>query len=222
VKIDHRTVGVFEENCYLLADEQAGRGVLIDPGDEADQVIAMIRAANVTLDAIWLTHAHIDHIGAIAGVRRAYDVPVLLHPRDLPYYRELSARAAQMYGIDFEQPEGPDAELADGQELQCGDLRFTVMHVPGHAPGLVAFNGHGVSFGGDLLFAGSIGRTDLPGGDGAAMSASLRDRILPLADETVVLPGHGPATTIGRERATNPYLAEAAAGSGPAPSGRGL
>ena len=92
----------------------------------------------MTLDAIWLTHAHIDHIGAIAGVRRVFDVPVLLHPRDLPYYRELSARAAQMYGIDFEQPDGPDAELTEGQELRCGDLRFTVMHVPGHAPGLVA------------------------------------------------------------------------------------
>lgn len=206
MKIDHRTVGVFEENCYLLADEQAGRGVLIDPGDEGDQLIAMVRAANLTLDAIWLTHAHIDHIGAIAAVRRVYDVPVLLHPRDLPYYRELSARAAQMYGIDFEQPEGPDAELADGQELQCGDLRFTVMHVPGHAPGLVAFNGDGVSFGGDLLFAGSIGRTDLPLGNPVDMNASLERYVSELPDQTAVYPGHGPRTTLERERRTNPFL----------------
>jgi len=206
VKIDHRTVGVFEENCYLLSDEQAGHGVLIDPGDEPEQILAMVRAANVTLDAIWLTHAHIDHIGAIAGVRRVFDVPVLLHPRDLPYYRDLSARAAQVYGIDFEQPEGPDAELADGQELLCGDLRFTVMHVPGHAPGLVAFNGHGVSFGGDLLFAGSIGRTDLPLGNPAEMNASLERYASELPGETIVYPGHGPRTTLERERRTNPFL----------------
>jgi len=210
VKIDQRTVGVFEENCYLLSDEQVGHGVLIDPGDEPEQILAMVRAANVTLDAIWLTHAHIDHIGAIAGVRRVFDVPVLLHPRDLPYYRDLSARAAQMYGIDFEQPEGPDAELADGQELQCGDLRFTVMHVPGHAPGLVAFNGHGVSFGGDLLFAGSIGRTDLPLGDPSDMNASLARYTGALADDVVVYPGHGPSTSIGREKRTNPFLLGAA------------
>ena len=206
MRIDHRTVGVFEENCYLLADEQAGRGVLIDPGDEAEQLIAMVRAANVTLDAIWLTHAHIDHMGAIVGVRRVYDVPVLLHPRDLPYYRELSARSAQMYGIDFEQPEGPDADLSHGEELRCGALRFTVMHVPGHAPGLVAFNVHGVSFGGDLLFAGSIGRTDLPLGNPAEMTASLERYVAALPPETVVYPGHGPRTTLERERRSNPFL----------------
>jgi len=206
VKIDHRTVGVFEENCYLLADEQSGRGVLIDPGDEADRLLAMVRAADVTLDAIWLTHAHIDHIGAVAAVRREFDVPVLLHPLDLPYYRELSARAAQMYGIDFEQPDGPDAELTEGQELHCGELRFTVMHVPGHAPGLVTFNGHGVSFGGDLLFAGSIGRTDLPLGNPADMNASLERYASTLTGETIVYPGHGPHTTLERERRTNPFL----------------
>ena len=133
----------------------------------------MIRASGATLDAVWLTHAHVDHIGAVAEVKRQFDVPIYLHPLDLPYYAQLSARAAVMYGIDFEQPEGPDHELADGQELSCGALRFTVMHVPGHAPGLVAFTGHGVSFGGDLLFAGSIGRTDLPLGSPADMSASL-------------------------------------------------
>lgn len=210
MRIDHRTVGVFEENCYLLADEETSRGVLIDPGDEADRILAMVQESRVTLDAIWLTHAHVDHIGAVAAVKRRFDVPVYLHPLDLPYYTRLSALAAEMYGIDFEQPDDPDAALSNGQHLRCGTLEFAVMHVPGHAPGLVTFTGHGVSFGGDLLFAGSIGRTDLPLGDAAEMNASLARYTRELPDETKVYPGHGPATTIGREKRTNPFLLGAA------------
>ena len=210
MRVEHRTVGVFEENCYLLADDETGRGVLINPGDEGDRVIDMVQDAGVTLDAIWLTHAHIDHIGAVAAVTRRFDVPVLLHPLDLPYYTRLSARAAEMYGIEFEQPEDPDEALADGQRLRCGRLEFEVMHVPGHAPGLVAFTGHGISFGGDLLFAGSIGRTDLPLGNAADMTASLTRYTSALPDETKVYPGHGPATTIAREKRTNPFLLGAA------------
>lgn len=210
MRIDQRTVGPFEENCYLVVDEASGRGVLVDPGDEGDRIVEMVSASGATLDAVWLTHAHVDHIGAVAAVRRKFDVPVHLHPLDLPYYSQLSARAAVMYGIDFEQPDGPDRELAEGQELECGALRFTVMHVPGHAPGLVAFSGHGVSFGGDLLFAGSIGRTDLPLGSPADMTASLARYAATLPDETIVYPGHGPATTIGREKSTNPFLLGAA------------
>jgi hydroxyacylglutathione hydrolase len=210
VKIDHRTVGVFEENCYLLTDDETHRAVLIDPGDEGGRILEMVENAGVVLDAIWLTHAHIDHIGAVAAVKRRFDVPVHLHPLDLPYYTRLSAKAAEMYGIDFEQPDGPDAELADGQEIACGALRFQVMHVPGHAPGLVAFTGHGVSFGGDLLFAGSIGRTDLPLGNPADMTASLARYTGALADDIVVYPGHGPLTSIGREKRTNPFLLGAA------------
>jgi glyoxylase-like metal-dependent hydrolase (beta-lactamase superfamily II) len=208
--ISSTTVGVFEENCYLVIDETTMRAVLIDPGDEPDRILEMVRAADVTLDAIWLTHAHIDHIGAVAAVVRELGAPVYLHPLDLPYYLQLSARAAVMYGIDFEQPEGPDRQLADGDALECGSLRFEVMHVPGHAPGLVAFTGHGVSFGGDLLFAGSIGRTDLPLGSPADMMASLERYTGALADEIVVYPGHGPATTIGREKQSNPFLLSAA------------
>ena len=204
--IDQRTVGVFEENCYLLTDDETNRAVLIDPGDEGDRILEMVTGAGVTLDAIWLTHAHIDHIGAVAAVKRRFDVPVYLHPLDLPYYTRLSARAAEMYGIDFEQPDGPDEELAEGQELSCGSLRFKVMHVPGHAPGLVAFTGNGVSFGGDLLFAGSIGRTDLPLGNPSDMNASLVRYTGALADDVVVHPGHGPSTDIGSEKRTNPFL----------------
>lgn len=205
MRIDHRTVGVFEENCYLVWDENARRGVLIDPGDEAAVIVDMVTRADVTLEAIWLTHAHIDHIGAVAEIVRRYAVPVFLHPLDLPYYTRLSARAAEMYGIDFEQPEGPDGELADGDVVRTAGLAFDVMHVPGHAPGLVSFNGQGVAFSGDLLFAGSIGRTDLPLASPTDMDASL-ERIASLPDDTIVYPGHGPQTTIGREKRTNPFL----------------
>ena len=206
MKIDVRTVGPFQENCYLVIDESTNHAVLIDPGDEGDRLVGMVRDSGATLDAIWLTHAHIDHIGGIAEVRRHYDVPVHLHPLDLPYYTQLSARAAQMYGVAFEQPEGPDVELADGDVLSCGALRFTVMHVPGHAPGLVSFNGHGVALSGDLLFAGSIGRTDLPLCNPFDMDASLA-RFAELPVETVVYPGHGEGTTLGEEKRSNPFLA---------------
>ncbi len=205
MKILSRTVGPFQENSYLIVDETTGRGVLVDPGDDADTLLEMIASAGVTLDAIWLTHAHIDHIGAIEAVRRVHPVPVHMHPADRPYYDELSARAAIMYGVPFEQPTAPCTDLTDGTEVACGSLRFTVAHVPGHAPGHVTFTGHGVSVAGDLLFAGSIGRTDLPLCDPRAMDASLA-RIAELDDATVVYPGHGPATTIGAERQSNPFL----------------
>jgi hydroxyacylglutathione hydrolase len=205
VKIDVRTVGPFQENCYLVVDEATNRAVLIDPGDDGERLVRMVRESGAELDAIWLTHAHIDHIGGIAEVRRHYDVPVHLHPLDLPYYTQLSARAAQMYGVAFEQPEGPHAELADGDVLSCGALRFTVMHVPGHAPGLVSFNGHGVALSGDLLFAGSIGRTDLPLSSPFDMDASL-NRFSALPAETLVYPGHGAPTTLEEEKRSNPFL----------------
>ena len=166
----------------------------------------MVRASGADLEAIWLTHAHIDHIGGIAEVRRHFDVPVHLHPLDLPYYTQLSARAAQMYGVSYEQPDGPHHELAEGDVLTCGTLKFTVMHVPGHAPGLVSFNGEGCAFSGDLLFAGSIGRTDLPLSNPFDMDASL-DRIGTLPADTKVFPGHGEATTIAEEKRSNPFLA---------------
>ena len=200
-----RTVGPFQANCYLVIDEHTGSAVLIDPGGEGAELVEMVRASGAKLDEIWLTHGHIDHIGGVAEVRRHFPVPVRLHPLDRPFYDSLSARMAEVYGLPFEQPEPPDQVLSDGDVLNCGNLRFTVMHVPGHSPGLVSFNGEGVALCGDLLFAGSIGRTDLPLSDPHAMNESL-GRIASLPAETVVHPGHGGATTIGAELKSNPFL----------------
>ena len=203
--IDVRTVGPFEENCYLVIDEASGHAVLVDPGDEGSRLVEMVQASGATLDAIWLTHAHLDHIGAINAVRKTYGVPVHLHPLDRPFYDHMSAQAARMYGLPWDQPDVVPVPFAEGDVLFCGGLPFTVMHVPGHSPGQVSFNGPDVAFSGDLLFAGSIGRTDLPLSDPHAMDVSL-ERFAALSAATHVYPGHGSATTIGRELETNPFL----------------
>ena len=205
MKIEWVTVGPFQENCYLIIDEPTRKAVLVDPGDDGARIVRMVKAAGVDLEAVWLTHAHLDHIGAVSAVRREWKVPVLLHADDLVIYRR-GAQAAASYGLPFEQPADPDGTLASGQLLPLGNSRFEVHHTPGHAPGHVVFLGDGVMLGGDLLFAGSIGRVDLPLSNPAAMEASLA-HIAAFDPDTAVYPGHGPATTIGEELATNPFLA---------------
>lgn len=204
MKIETLAVGAFQENTYFVMDETSGESVLIDPGAEPDRLIAAVEKSGTTLKAMWITHAHIDHVGAIAGVKRRWPVPVYLHPLDITLYRHASTQAA-LYGLPFEDPPPPDHDLADGDTLEVGSLRFDVTHVPGHAPGHVLVHGHGVAFVGDCLFAGSVGRTDLPGSNGAHLSRSL-ERITALAPATVLYPGHGPATTVGEELRSNPFL----------------
>ena len=198
------TVGPLEENAYLVVDETTRRAVLIDPGEEAARLLGAVRDDRAELDAIWLTHAHVDHVGAIAGIVREAPVPIYLHPHERPIY-DSAAQHGMVFGLRVEQPPPPNRELADGDSLYVGTLRFAVLHVPGHAPGHVMIHGNGVAFVGDCLFAGSVGRTDLPLADGAQLERSL-DRICALPDETIVYPGHGPATSVGREKRTNPFL----------------
>jgi len=202
------TVGPFQENSYLVVDETTARAALIDPGAEGERLIAAVEQSNATLEAIWVTHGHVDHVGAIAAVKRRWDVPVWLHALDEPLYRN-AQRQADHFGIPFDPPPPAERALVDGARLALGGLAFTVMHAPGHSPGLCVIHGEGAAFAGDLLFAGSIGRTDLPLSDGARMQESLA-RVQSLDDATVVYPGHGPATTIGGERQTNPFLTGAA------------
>lgn len=204
MKITSITVGPFQENTYLVVDETAGKAVIVDPGDEGPRVLRLIEESGAQLEAIWLTHGHVDHIGAIAAVRAKYEVPIHLHPADRPVY-DAQAFFAESYGIPFDVPPPPDVDLVDGGHLKVGDIEFEVMHVPGHAPGHVIFVSDKVSLGGDLLFAGSIGRTDLPLSSPDAMHQSL-ERIKKLHPETVFYPGHGPSTTLGVELQSNPFL----------------
>lgn len=198
------TVGAFQENCYLVVDEKSRRAVIVDPGGEGERLVAAVEESGAELEAIWITHAHVDHVGAIASVKRKWDVPIYLHPLDRRLY-DAAGRQAEVYGVPFEEPPPPDREFADGQQVTVGDAVMTVMHAPGHAPGHVVIHGNGIALVGDCLFSGSIGRTDLPLSNPPQLAATLQ-KIAALPADTVVYPGHGVETTIGEERVSNPFL----------------
>jgi len=204
VNVQTLTVGAFQENCYLLVDPVSNRAVIVDPGSEGEHLVDAIEQSGATLEAIWITHAHVDHVGAIAPIKAKWDVPIYLHPLDRRLY-EAAGRQAEGYGLPFDEPPDPDLEFADGQKIKVGNVEMTVLHAPGHAPGHVVIHGNGIALVGDCLFAGSIGRTDLPFSNPPQLAASL-EKIAALAPETVVYPGHGIETTIGQERLTNPFL----------------
>ena len=198
--------GQFVENCYLVTDEASRECVVIDPGEEAGLILRRITEAGVRPVAIWVTHAHLDHVMGVPRLSRETGAPIYLHPADRELYDHVIQQGLA-FGIRVESLPPPDREFVPGETVRVGTVGFTVRHAPGHSPGSVCLVGDGVVFTGDVLFAGSIGRTDLPGADFDTLIRNIERELLVLPDSTMVYSGHGPETTVGRERGTNPFLA---------------
>ncbi|MDQ4062812.1 MAG: MBL fold metallo-hydrolase [Actinomycetota bacterium] len=202
------TVGPFQENCYVIGDEDSKIGALIDPGDEAARIALTVERLGLVIGSILITHAHVDHVRAIAPLADEYLCPVLMH-EEAEAMLKTAPQQALMMGMKFGKVPAVDGYIADDEVLEVGPLRLRSLYTPGHAPGHLAFHAEdeGIVFSGDALFAGSVGRVDLPGGSMQVLMQSITGRLLPLPDETRVLSGHGPETTIGLERISNPFLA---------------
>lgn len=202
-------VGLLRCNCTVVGDPDAGEALVVDPGDEGERVLAVLKRHGLRCVAVVNTHAHIDHVGANHAVRAATGARVMLHAADLPLYDNLVLQSEWMGGMIPAPPRAEvDAHLVDGGRVAAGGLALAVLHTPGHTPGSVCFHfqARGIVFSGDTLFAGGIGRTDLWGGDPDQELRSIRDRLLTLEDDVTVVPGHGPHTSIGVERRRNPFL----------------
>lgn len=198
--------GIFAENCYIVVDEAARECAIVDPGEEAGLILHKVAETGARPTAIWLTHAHLDHVLGVPQVAAETGAPVHLHPADKPLYDAVPDQAA-WFGLPRPpRLPPPDKAFGHGQTVTVGGVRFEVRHTPGHSPGSVCLVAPGVVLGGDVLFAGSIGRTDLPGGDLETLVGSIERQLLPLPDETILYTGHGPETTIGAERRSNPFL----------------
>jgi glyoxylase-like metal-dependent hydrolase (beta-lactamase superfamily II) len=211
--IDTRAVAPFYKNGYVVACGGGRDAMLIDPGDEVDDLLGIVEARHLSVGLILLTHAHMDHVSGVARAKRATNARIGVHRDDGALYNA-AVEQGRLFGYALEQPPPPDFDLGAGGPFAVGDCSVHVHHTPGHSPGGVCLRiaGPGVAethlFVGDTLFAGSIGRTDLPGGDYATLMRSIRDVLFGFGDAAIVHAGHGPDTTIGRERATNPFLRE--------------
>ena len=206
--LEKLTVGPFQENSYIIGDEDSGAGAVVDPGDEAARIALAVEQTDLEVGSIIVTHAHIDHVGAVAALADEYACPVLMHAEAEPMLKQLPNQALMM-GLRFGKVPAVDGYIEDEEVVHVGGLAFTALYTPGHAPGHLAFYSaeEGLVISGDALFAGSVGRVDLPGGSMEVLMRSINERLLTLPDETRVLSGHGPETTIGEERRHNPFLA---------------
>src|SRR5277367_6047189 len=202
-------VGPLQCNCSIICDESTHEAMVIDPGDDIEDVLAIIREHKLQVKQIVITHAHIDHVGGAMKLRAATGAPILLNQNDYALLKMLDVQASWL-GMAVPADVTIEASISDGESLQTGSLKANVLHTPGHTEGSIClyFPAEKLLIAGDTLFARSIGRTDLPGGSFEKIIRSLHDRVLTLPDETVVIPGHGSLTTIGEEREENPYLKE--------------
>ena len=196
-------MGPFQANCFLV--RSGDDVVVVDPGAEPERIAALLDAWEAEPQAVVLTHAHVDHVGGVAGLVQRYGIPVYLHAADLPLY-ENAAEHGAMFGVPVEAPPMPDHWLEHGQSLSFGSIEFEVRHAPGHSPGGVVLVCDAEAFVGDCVFAGSIGRTDLPGGDTGTLLRAIREQILTLPPATTLYSGHGPATTVETEAESNPFV----------------
>ncbi len=206
------TGGPFTQNSYLVSCARTGSAILVDAGAAVPEAIEAARATGVTIESIVLTHAHIDHVDGLARAKRETGAPIYLHPADGPLYANAPMQA-QWFGLSMEALPPVDHALAHGGTVTVGECTLAVRFTPGHAPGHVILVGDGVALVGDVIFMGSIGRTDLPGGDLQTLMKSIREEILTLPDATTLYNGHGPPTTVGHERVSNPFITGVYGGS---------
>ena len=200
-------VGALQCNCSILGDEASGEAIVVDPGDDIPRIMALLAKHNLTVKQILITHAHIDHIAGAAKLKKLTGAPILYNQRDLPLVKLMDVQAGWL-GMTTPEVLPPDDTLDDGRVIAIAGLVGNILHTPGHTQGSVCLHlpAENLLLAGDTLFAGSVGRTDLPGGDGPMLIRSIHDKLLPLPDETIVVPGHGERTTIGVERQSNPFL----------------
>ncbi len=198
--------GPFATNCYIVGSESTKEGMIIDPGDEAEEILKLVKDLELDIKLIVLTHGHLDHIGALKEVQEATGAEVAIHSLDAKPLQGQYQSLGAMFGLSYPAPSPPDRLIKDGDSLDIGDLHFAVLHTPGHSLGGICLVEQGVVFTGDTLFNQGIGRTDLPGGDYDQLMNSIHTKLMTLPDSTVVYPGHGPQSTIGAERQGNPFL----------------
>ncbi len=199
-------VGMFQSNCYIVGCEATREAMVVDPGDDGDRILKALERLDLQTKIIVCTHTHIDHVAALAAVSQATGAPVAMHREAFESSHGQSAVTRLLIGRDADPLPEPDLFLNDGDKLSVGNLEFEALFCPGHAYGHVCIYGEGVVFAGDALFQGGIGRFDLPGGDGMLLLTSIRKKLLTLPDDTMVLAGHGPTSTIGEEKRSNPFL----------------
>jgi glyoxylase-like metal-dependent hydrolase (beta-lactamase superfamily II) len=205
IQIEPLVVGPLFSNCYIVADVESNQGVIIDPGDEANVILATIKELGIEIKYILATHGHFDHVGAVNPIKKELKIDFLAHKDDL-FFIEDGENAARRWGITIAQPPNPDRFIDDGEEIRFGKYELKVIHTPGHSPGGVCFLYDKLLFSGDTLFQGSIGRTDFRKGSLEDLKKSIKTRLYVLNDNTIVYTGHGPVTTLGEEKLYNPFV----------------